>query len=390
MGGGKKVSSTIGPDERASLCEFLDDQFGLDELKGLAYDLGTGFDLYSHKTGSRLAFEWVGYLERRGRLGCLLDVLIRQGCEGDWLPLADRVPPCPPRFKAQVTCSTDWSSVDVSALKDQIAACCRVPANQVEIVGAAGPDVRLLVSLPEYRADGSRVGGASRFQDLTFEPLEELDRGSQRTWRVVACQWPPRWRGGRLQPTASWPDVRRGSGGRRAWAIAAGATFFLAAGFWIYDRFVPRIPAAREGLQATWAKLKVGWSSVVLWLEFLGSISLSAIALSWTTALLFGLLAVVVYLIPGALRLLARVFPRSQRLARMRDVAPRTLKKHDRWVGTALNLSSSVCALFLVSWIVQRPLDYWDLGIQCAIALIIELVVLGVASRTGLFARLGL
>jgi len=62
----------------------------------------------------------------------------------------------------------------------------------------------------------------------------------------------------------------------------------------------------------------------------------------------------------------------------------RVVGRFDRVVGTALNLVSSAAALALFRWLTRMPLDYWDIGMQVAIAICLELVILGVILRVGL------
>lgn len=176
--------------------------------------------------------------------------------------------------------------------------------------------------------------------------------------------------------------------GRWRGVLAVVVLLFLAGGFWVSSLFLPEVQVIETNLEGTWSKVRFRWSSlireVILWLEFLGSISLSLIVLSWATGLLFGFLGALVYCFPRLAHFSASMYPTNERLARIRDLVPRVLRKHDRLVGTVLNLSSSLCALFVLSWIVPRPLDYWDFGIQFAIALIVELIVLGaIFKKTG-------
>ena len=51
------------------------------------------------------------------------------------------------------------------------------------------------------------------------------------------------------------------------------------------------------------------------------------------------------------------------------------------WGTTLANLLASSCALLVLAWLVQRPLDYWDWGFQAVISVLIELIVLGVVLR---------
>ena len=163
------------------------------------------------------------------------------------------------------------------------------------------------------------------------------------------------------------------------WLLLIGVALLFAGGVWAYDRVLPGIRAAWPVLQARGSERA---HEAVLWLEFFASIAFSVVALSWFTGLLFCLLAALAYLFFLLIRWLALRWPKSERWPRIRD-AVQALSRRDRLLGTVLNLAASAGALGVLSWLVDRPLDYWDLGIQGAIALLMELIVLGVLFRGG-------
>jgi hypothetical protein len=128
---------------------------------------------------------------------------------------------------------------------------------------------------------------------------------------------------------------------------------------------------------------------LLLWLEFFGSILVSVLILLWLTALLFALLLVLVHFLR---RFLHWLVSRPRSGAGLRRVCRflLALLARERWVGTALNLLAGAGALGVFVWLSGLPLDYWDLGIQAVIAVVIELVVLGVIfgeGRVDWFAR---
>jgi hypothetical protein len=170
------------------------------------------------------------------------------------------------------------------------------------------------------------------------------------------------------------------------WLLLVGVALLFAGGVWAHDRVLPEIRAAWPELQARGSERA---QEALLWLEFFASITLSVVALSWFTGLLFCLLAALAYLLPRLIHWEARLWPKKRGLPRVRD-ATLALLRHDRLLGTLLNLLASAGALGVLAAILERPLDYWDLGIQCAIALVMELVVLGAIfreGRIGLFSR---
>lgn len=175
----------------------------------------------------------------------------------------------------------------------------------------------------------------------------------------------------------SWQELLirvRGTGYKR-WLLGGVAILLLGMSAWASSRMVVEV-------WAWWLRFRETWMQAIreamLWIEFFGSISISLIVLSWTTMLLFGLLALLVYLLPFLIRLIAWLRPSNARLAHLRKTARQALRQRDRLVGTLLNLAASGGALWAFSWMTQQPLDYWDVGIQCLIALALELIVLGV------------
>ena len=169
----------------------------------------------------------------------------------------------------------------------------------------------------------------------------------------------------------------RGTG--RRWLYALGAALLLGGGLWAYAQFAP----APQTSWSTWVAYgRARLREALLWLRFFGSLLLSALVLLWLTALLFALFLGVVYLLTRLLHRAIARFP--ARLALRRACALiLALLGRERWVGTALNLAAGAGALGIWTAISGLPLDGWDLGIQAVIALLIELIVLGVLFREG-------
>jgi hypothetical protein len=160
----------------------------------------------------------------------------------------------------------------------------------------------------------------------------------------------------------------------------------LGSGVWALDQF----SSASHQVWPAWKARGASWAQeTLLWLEFFGSIALSAIALLWFTGLLFSLLAALVYLLTRLIGWLAARYPSGIFLSRIEQLTL-SMVRHDRALGTVLNGVASAGSLGILAWIVGRPLDYWDLGIQAAIFVVMELIVLGVLfgeGRIGLLAR---
>jgi hypothetical protein len=180
----------------------------------------------------------------------------------------------------------------------------------------------------------------------------------------------PRWRAG----------VRTIiQGGMWRWALALGFAVALGGGAWFYDVHWPRVRTA-------WPQWKAQSTpavrEVLLWIEFTVSIGLSIAALCWFTALIFAILSTLAFLLPRWVgrHLGAASIPGRRRV--LLQFVGRAVE-HDRLLGTVLNLVASCGSLGVMSVVRSRPLDFWDIGIQGAIAVAIELIVLQVLFSEG-------
>lgn len=184
----------------------------------------------------------------------------------------------------------------------------------------------------------------------------------------------------------SFPRWRAGihaliQGGVWRWALAIGFAVALAGGVWVCDVFGPEILTA-------WPRWKTEgepWlRETLLWIEFLASITLATALLCWFTALLFCLFCAILFSLPGLLDWLSRRTSLSRRFDQIQQIA-HTIRQRDRLFGTILNLLASAGALVTLVVVLERPLDYWDVGIQVAISAAIELIVFQVLFANGQF-----
>ena len=359
------VATRLTPGEWAALGEFLRRWFSLRELKRLAFDLGAGSEVFSTSSRESCALALVRSLEHAGQLGCLITEVQRL-VPGVSLPSLSPLPPCVRRQVAAISLPVDWPSISVSGLQRELSDAFRVPVEQVIWMAAAGDQVHLLVSLPGDAPAAPAAGtvGLGRYQGGVVSAWERLSRADRRRWRVLARRWPPAVRDDHLLPAMSWAAVRTSVENRQAWLVVTAAIVMVVAGVWAYRRLAP-------WLSSLWRRSWLIGSHMAqvaaLWLQFFGSIALSALALSWMTAFWFSLGALLLYGI--------------SRLPRLRASVRDWPRRHDRLTGTALNVLSGVCSLALLPLVIRRPPDYWDLGIQSLIAVLIELVVLGVFPR---------
>jgi hypothetical protein len=160
-------------------------------------------------------------------------------------------------------------------------------------------------------------------------------------------------------------------GGAWRWALALGFAIALGGGVWAYDVYSPEIGAKWP----VWKAEGAPWlRETVLWIEFLASITLTTAILCWFTALFFCAFCALGFGLPRVLDWLARRFAPRQILVQVRRAIGAALE-WDRLWGTVFNVMASLAALDTLRLVLKRPLDYWDAGIQTAIATAIELIV---------------
>lgn len=361
----------------AALCYW----FSLAELEDLAFDLGLGFDLYGLESKEELVRGMLRAVSIMGRLGCLVDRFAALAPEADLSFAPSPLPACIKHRKLQVLLPGNLKSIRLSELKRELASGYKVPDSQVSVMGAAGPRSRVLVSVPDNRPSVAGRRTLRRYQGASVRPFERLDGLSRGAWRWAVQRFPPELSADRLTPAVQWGEAR-GQVRRRALAsrltVALGMVAVGAAGYLLVSPWAPAI------------RLSIEWgvSSLIAWLmpwvQFLGSVALSAAGLAWSTALFFGLLAVGLRALPLWLDRASRQQPDRAAWLWLRDGARAAVSNHPRLVGTLLNLLSSALALGLFSAVTRQPLDEWDLGIQGVIAVLMELIVLGVILRVRL------
>jgi Effector-associated domain 7 len=355
----------LTPGAWAAWGDLLQRWLSLMELRQLAFDLGVGFEVFSAPTKQSCALALVRSVEHADQLGCLAAELNRL-VPGVSLPPLPDPSPCVRRRLAAVLFPVDWPSVSMSGLQRDLADACHVPVEQVAWVAAAGDQVRLLISLPgdAPALPPADALGRGRYGLGVISAWDRLSRAERRKWRLLACRWQPTVEGDRLCPAISWAAIRTAIRSRDAWLAAIVGMLLVIGGAWARRRLAP-------WASSLWRRSPLIGSPIAreaaLWGQFLGSLALSALALSWLTALWFSLGTLVLYGV--------------SRLPRLRPSIRDWSRRHDRLVGTVLGLLASAGALALLPQVARRPLDYWDLGVQVLLAAVIELVVLGVFPR---------
>jgi hypothetical protein len=184
-----------------------------------------------------------------------------------------------------------------------------------------------------------------------------------------------------VEPFRSWRAGIRTlvQGGAWRWALALGFSIALGGGAWAYDVY----GSAIHTLWPMWKEEGRLWQrETLLWIEFLASITLTAAILCWFTALFFCVMCALLF---GLLALLDRLSSQlvpGRDQSRMRNTIDEIWRRDRLW-GSILNVVASLAALATLTKLLDRSLDYWDLGIQIAVSAAIELIVFQVLFAQG-------
>jgi hypothetical protein len=142
----------------------------------------------------------------------------------------------------------------------------------------------------------------------------------------------------------------------------------------------PQVPAIRQIAERELLSLV---TAILPWGRFVGSVALSAVGLSWLTAAFFALSALLLRALPLWLDRASRGSLSRLVWLHWKQGIKAAMDKHPRIIGSLLNLLSGTLALGVFSWLTGVPLDEWDLGIEAALVLLIELAILGWVGHTG-------
>jgi hypothetical protein len=183
------AATTLDPNDRARLREFLEQRFNLDELETLAWDLGIDYNKLPHTTTVQLSRELIGYCERRSNLNCLIAKVLHQRPDADLMQLSTKLPAGSPRTKVQIVIAQDILENPNEIIAD-LATKLKIDLDQVELIGMARGSLRLLIGLPQDAASElvrsavhDFVNGKYRVISITI--FDSLDATSQEAWRIL-------------------------------------------------------------------------------------------------------------------------------------------------------------------------------------------------------------
>ncbi|HUM67675.1 MAG TPA: hypothetical protein PLK31_02360 [Chloroflexota bacterium] len=202
--------NTFGqPSERVELHQILEDQFNLTELKNLAFYIGVDYEVFSQQSLSDFARELILYCERRKRLSCLVEEILRQRHNlveklTGWLA---KLPSCHPTAKVQVIIAEPVA--DLPALLAALANALRMPTEEIVLITAVRGTTRLLLQIPVTAVDFTQFSRLfsllnGQYHVLSIQDFLFLDQTSQQVWQLAATQYPPLVQQHMLYPTISW------------------------------------------------------------------------------------------------------------------------------------------------------------------------------------------
>ncbi len=330
---------------------FLAQHLDLERQKALAFELAADAQVFADlkRQGVKALIE---EFERQGRLRNLFS----RASEGQGAPpIPPDLPDSIPFGKAQVICLGE-GAVYEPQLGDTLTQELDLSVGPV-IVGAArdGAHTRLLIGLPQQDMVGWSAGALNIGENLVVERFGDLKPQEQARWRQIVLTQPPptRHAEGQLYPHANWDS-------QPVNMMVVGGVMMLAVGAGLCLLCAPRAGAAWMDFQTAWAAFA---HQARLWIEFLGSLLGSLLALA--ALMIWGLVLfkLACYALQWILKQAARRFPHWARLSQARDRVVYALQKRLFWVETVGNLLVGPLAVGSLGWLLARPPDGWDWGI---------------------------
>lgn len=110
----------LQPSERAHLRQFLVDRFNLNELKSLAFDLGTDYEKIPHEEIEVFSRELIVHFEKRNKLNSLVTKIIQQRPDEYLVRLKAKLSPSDTPFKKMQIIITRDLLDEMSVLLEEI------------------------------------------------------------------------------------------------------------------------------------------------------------------------------------------------------------------------------------------------------------------------------
>lgn len=200
--------------ERAELHRILEGQFNLTELKNIAFYIGVDYEIFNQQSISDFARELILYCQRRGRLSCLVEELLKQRQNlvkklADWLI---KLSPCQDTAKVQVIIAEPVT--DLPVLLTELAGVLRIAPEEIVLITAVRGSSRLLLQIPVTAVDFTHFSRIftllnNQYHVLSIQEFLFLDQKVQQVWRIAATQHPPLVKEKILYPTISWQAAQQ-------------------------------------------------------------------------------------------------------------------------------------------------------------------------------------
>ncbi|MGC9358193.1 MAG: hypothetical protein ACP5GX_10005 [Anaerolineae bacterium] len=198
--------------ERYQIRKKLMEEFGLGEMKDIAFDLGVKYTIFRCSDTKALAKALINFCDGRDVLGCLIDEVARRRANLQREDLLQGAPDCHGWKKLQIII-TGFHSGNLEDLLEKLAVRVNVPPHRLILIAAAWEkDVRLLVAAPARTTKTLTNTAVDRFDGdkyriRSIQDFDALGSTYQRVWRYIAQEHPPTSQADKLKPTIIWSDA---------------------------------------------------------------------------------------------------------------------------------------------------------------------------------------
>ncbi len=195
--------------DRKMLREYLVSHFNLKELKTLAFDIGTNYDLFPHEESETFSRELIAFCERQQMLNLLITETLSKRPDHSLAQLLAKLPPLDAvPIKMQIIVSNEKLD-DMLEILDVLATKLNCRPDEIQLIGAAWDSIRLLLSFSTQSVDSlskSQIRDLveRKYKVVSISDFYALDTVSQETWLYIACNHPPNRNGNLLQSTVFW------------------------------------------------------------------------------------------------------------------------------------------------------------------------------------------
>lgn len=201
------TQSTIDLEDKTKIKQRLSDGFNLSELKELCFDIGVSYEDLTYQNRSDLILELIGYVERRGQVGTLLEKTIERRPNLKLGTLLAKYPAAS-RTKAQIILPYS-EHVDTEHIRHILAQMLQIESDQISILTVAHGSIHILIDLPPEAAKrleeiAKQYPEALAKLNLNIDMFDNISADDQNRWREIYAESRPEQKGSFLIPTTHW------------------------------------------------------------------------------------------------------------------------------------------------------------------------------------------